>query len=147
MLIRWLSLGLLTAALAMAAAACGGADADGGITPGPDTVPPDRVVVDAPIDELETIIRESFPAQYAVRVVSGLPSGCAEFHEAAITSRSGTTIVIRVTNTMPADENIACTAIYGQHESVVELGTGDEYTSGTEYTVKVNDKQVAFTAQ
>ena len=149
MLKRWMTLVLLAAALALGASACGGDDDgdDGGVTPGPGTPSDERVVVDAPIDELEILIRESFPVQYAVRIVSGLPNGCAQFHEAAITSRSGTTIAIRVTNTMPADTTIACTAIYGQHESVVELGTGDGFTAGTEYTVRVNDKDVRFTAQ
>ena len=35
--------------------------------------------VRAPIEDVEVIIRESFPPQYAVRVVSGLPSGCTTF--------------------------------------------------------------------
>lgn len=105
----------------------------------------DRVVVDSPIDELDVLMRESMPVQYAAVITSGLPSGCAEFDKAEITGREGTTITIRVTHTMPADENTACTMIYGYQESVVELGT--DFVSGTEYTVKVNDKETTFVAQ
>ncbi len=105
----------------------------------------DRVVVDSPIDELEILMRESFPVQYAVAITSGLPSGCAIFDRAEVTGREGTSITIRVTHTMPADPNVACTMIYGMHESTVELGT--DFVSGTEYTVKVNDKETTFTAQ
>jgi hypothetical protein len=50
-----------------------------------------------------------------------------------------------VTNTHPSDPDIACTAIYGMHESTVELGT--DFASGGEYVVKVNDKELRFTAQ
>ena len=53
--------------IAALAAACNDDDAPPA-TPG-------RIIVDAPIDDLELVIRESFPPQYAVRIVSGLPSG------------------------------------------------------------------------
>ncbi len=105
----------------------------------------DRVVVDSPIEEIDILMRESFPVQYAVAITSGLPSGCAAFDKSEVTGRDGTTITIRVTHTMPADPNVACTMIYGYHESTVELGT--DFVSGTEYTVKVNDKETTFTAQ
>ena len=123
--------------IAVLAAACNDDDAPPA-TPG-------RIIVDAPIDDLELVIRESFPPQYAVRIVSGLPSGCAQFESAAITTRSETQITIRVTNTMPDEPNTVCTAIYGTKESVIELGS--EFTSGQAYTVRVNDKSVEFTAQ
>ena len=123
--------------IAALAAACNDDDAPPA-TPG-------RIIVDAPIDDLELVIRESDPPQYAIRIVSGLPSGCAEFERAAITTRSETQITIRVTNTMPDDPNVACTAIYGTKESVVELGS--EFTSGQAYTVRVNDKTLEFVAQ
>lgn len=105
----------------------------------------DRIVVDSPIEEIEILMRESFPVQYAALITSGLPSGCAVFDKAEETGRDGTTITIRVTHTMPSDPDVACTAIYGYHESTVELGT--DFVSGTEYTVKVNDKETTFTAQ
>jgi hypothetical protein len=129
---------ILVGAGAMAAS-CDDDGRDGEQTPGT------RIVVDAPIDELELIIRESFPPQYAARIVSGLPSGCAQFDEAEVTGRSGNEITIRVTNTMPDDPNVACTAIYGTKETIVELGS--DFTSGERYTVRVNDKSLEFTAQ
>ena len=128
-------------ALPMAFVACTGDS--GGSGGGGNT--DDRVVVDSPIEELEVLQRESSPVQYAVAITSGLPSGCAVFDKSEVTGREGTTITIRVTHTMPADPNTACTMIYGLHESVVELGT--DFESGTEYTVKVNDKETTFTAQ
>jgi inhibitor of cysteine peptidase len=116
-------------------------------TPSDATADPggDRVVVDAPIDEVDILVLESFPVQYDARIVSGLPSGCALFDAAEITVRTGNEITIRVTNTVPADENVACTAIYGTKETTVPLGT--DFVSGETYTVQVNDNAAQFTAQ
>lgn len=136
---------LAAGALALLAAACGDVDDasdGGGSTPAPDA---GRKIVPAPIDELEMIVRESAPPQYAVRVVSGLPNGCAEFNEAKIAGRTGTTIEIEVTNTIPSDPDLICTAIYGTHEEIIELGS--DFDSGTDYVVKVNDEELKFTAQ
>jgi hypothetical protein len=145
---RALPLLLIAGATLLLATACGDARDGGGgggiATPSP-TPGAGRTVVPAPIDKLELITRESAPPQYAVRILSGLPSGCARFNEARITGRSGTTITIDVTNTMPADNTIACTAIYGTHEAIIELGT--DFIPGTEYLVRVNDKELRFTAQ
>jgi len=105
----------------------------------------ERRVVPAPIDEIDVLVRESFPPGYTARIISGLPSGCARFHEATITNREADTIIVRVTNTIPADETIACTAIYGYHETNLDLGTN--FKSGVIYTVQVNDKSKTFTAQ
>ena len=115
-----------------------------GVTPSP-TIEPGRKIVQAPIDKLELITRESQPPQYAAHITSGLPDGCTQFHEARVTGRDGTTITIAVTNTHPSDPMIACTAIYGEHDEVVELGSA--FQRGTEYTVRVNDKDLRFTAQ
>ena len=142
--IRWLAVAAGLTALALLAAACGDdSDADNG-APAPTRTPGLRTVL-APIDELELIIRESFPPQYAVRIVSGIPSGCAAFKEAKLLGRTGDTFEIEVTNTEIDDPNAVCTAIYGTHESIVELGS--DLVSGTEYTVQVNDKSLTFTAQ
>jgi hypothetical protein len=135
---------LLAGATLVLAAACGNARHTGNATPSP-SPGAERTVVPAPIDKLEMIVRESAPPQYAVRVLSGLPSGCARFNEARVASRSGTTITVEVTNTMPSDKTIACTAIYGTHEAIVELGT--DFVPGTEYLVRVNDKELRLTAQ
>jgi len=100
----------------------------------------------APIESIDILVMESFPPQYAVQIVSGLPSGCAAFLRAEVVERSGTTIRIEVVNRMPAPHaSIACTMIYGTHESNVMLGS--DFESGETYTVEVNDKATEFTAQ
>jgi hypothetical protein len=129
-------------ALALVAAACGDDSPDE--SPGPSPTP-GRTTVDAPIDELELIIRESFPPQYAARVVSGIPSGCENFKEATLVSKDDNIFVIKVTNTRIDDPNAVCTAIYGTHESIIELGS--DLVSGEEYTIKANDRSLTFTAQ
>lgn len=129
-------LGLLLLALAVAilAAGCSPRDAEGG-----------RTIVDAPIEAIDILVRESFPPGYTAKITSGLRSGCARFHEAKITGRSGTTITVSVTNTMPSDPKTSCTAIYGYHETNLDLG--QDFVSGQTYTVRVNDKTTTFRAQ
>ena len=103
------------------------------------------VKLPAPIESIEIHIAESDPEQYFVGIVSGLPSGCAEFdsHEE---TRSGDTITITVSNREPAPGSlIACTADYRYHELNVPLGI--EFESGVEYTVNVNDMSTTFTGQ
>ena len=132
---------------------------DGGIGDTPMPVEPDGGIGDTPIDpgigdgtwlieapilEADVLIRESFPPQYAVVVVSELPNGCHQF-EGVSMERSGTEIAITVSNRVPVDPNPICTMIYGTHEEVVELGT--DFEPGVEYTVTVNDRTLSFTAQ
>lgn len=117
-------------------------------TPSPATptiaVPLDRERVLAPIDAADIIIRESFPPQYAVHVVSGLPNGCTLF-AGITTTRAGDQITISVENSVPRDKNIACTQVYGTHEETVELGS--DFTAGATYIIKVNDRTLTLTAQ
>ncbi len=98
----------------------------------------------APIDAADLIIEESNPVQYAVHITSGLPSGCHVFDHATL-SRNGTALTIEVMNRLPADARLACTAIYGTHETTVQLGS--DFARGTAYTVRVNDRTLEFTAQ
>lgn len=127
-------------AIMLAGVACIPGKSGGGNTP--DDA---RKVVDAPIDGIEILTRESFPPGYTAHITSGLPSGCAQFSQAVITGREGNTITISVTNTLPADDRIACTAIYGYHETNLDLG--QDFKSGETYTVHVNDKTKSFVAQ
>jgi hypothetical protein len=119
-------------------------------TPPPSTTPQDpgyrTQIVPAPIDNVDILVRESYPPQYAAVVTSGLPSGCAHFHSISM-ERDGTTFEITVLNQMPADgEQVACTMIYGMVENTVELGS--DLVPGTTYTVVVNGEvQETFTAQ
>jgi hypothetical protein len=103
----------------------------------------ERQVVPAPIDLVDILILESFPPQYVVHIVSGLPSGCAQFNELK-TERDGNTITITITNTMPTGD-VACTMIYGMKDHNVNLGS--DFVSGETYTVIVNGESTTFVAQ
>lgn len=137
---------------AIAGAACASATASNATpTPGPSTSPtpqptPVMETVEelAPIDSVEINIAESFPPQYFLHVVSGLPSGCAQFDRYEV-SREGDTIRVKVINRMPADKSVACTMIYGTKEHNIALGS--DFESGKTYTVIVNDVTKTFVAQ
>lgn len=132
----------LTATLSLIAIAlvgCTGADAAGD-TSGEQR----RKSVAAPIESVDVVVEQDSAANYAVRIVSGLPSGCAQFEEATVASREGNRITVSVTNTMPADPETICTMIYRTHTSHVVLG-GD-LTPGETYVVDVNGTMVEFTA-
>ena len=99
----------------------------------------------APIEEIDVLFLESDPVQHQLQITSGLPSGCAFFDRADV-ERDGTTFNVTVVNLMPAPGvDVACTMIYGYHESTVDLGSDLE--AGTEYTVNVNDETMTFVAQ
>jgi hypothetical protein len=122
-------------AIALATAACGDDKASSSGAPAPSPTP-GRIVVDAPIDEAELITRESFPPQYAVRVVVGITDGCHEF-ESVTAQRSGTTIDIIAKATTVDDPEAVCTQIYGTHEEIVELGS--DFDVGVAYTVRAGE--------
>jgi hypothetical protein len=96
--------------------------------------------VPAPIDRLEVVMRESNPAQVALKITAGLPSGCAKQGSHSV-SRSGDTVTVIVLNTIPTGNPI-CTMIYGQYDLSVDLGSN--FAPGTTYTVRVNDKTTTF---
>ena len=128
-----------------------GAPETGTVTPRPGTPAPtpdvDYPIVEelAPIESVEMRVAESYPPQYFVQVVSGLPSGCASFARAEVT-RVGNTFEITILNYMPApDSHINCTAIYGMMDHSFRLDGG--FRSGETYTVRVNDVTTTFTAQ
>lgn len=150
--------------IALASVACNSAGATGGApasatattTPAPTapaptppadddtTQAPATVEVDAPIESVEVVTLESSPAQYMLRIVSGLPGGCAQFngYESSI---DGATINVAVTNLVPFGP-VACTAIYGYHEGEVVLGNA--FAVGESYTVIVNGEVTeTFTAR
>ena len=110
----------------------------------PPPVDPGFEVVEvlAPIESVQILVLESFPEQYVVQIISGLPSGCASFSHTEV-SQDGTAIKILVYNTVPAPgELIACTEIYGMHEENVALGS--DFERGVQYTVMVNDHDAGF---
>ena len=102
--------------------------------------------VRAPIESVKINIAESFPPQYFAAIKSGLPSGCAKFNEYEV-SRDGNTVSIEVTNMQPAEgQMVACTALYGYHDSNINLGS--DFVGGETYTVVVNDSVTeTFVAQ
>jgi hypothetical protein len=104
-----------------------------------------RKQVLAPIESAEIVVRQSAPPQYAVRITSGLPSGCAEFERIDLIP-NGSVVELRVWNTLPASEKIACTMVYGTASNTVALG-GD-FASGRTYDVRINgETKVTFTAK
>ena len=94
------------------------------------------VEVPAPIEDVEVVFPEEVDGEYILKVTSGLPSGCAQFHGYEV-ERSGNHFTVDVTNQMPdPDEPIACTAIYGYHDEAIFLDGG--LVPGEAYTVTIN---------
>lgn len=98
----------------------------------------------APIESVEIRIAESFPPQYFLDVVSGLPSGCATFDRYEV-KRTGDVIEVAVWNQVAAPRDGACTAIYGTVEHAIALGS--DFRPRQSYTVHVNGVVRTFTAQ
>jgi hypothetical protein len=128
------------------------------VTPGGDTpvssddppaapatpLPAGRMLADAPIESVDVVVMESFPPQYGLHIVAGLPSGCAEKAGYDV-SRAGNRIEVSVHNSVPSDPNVVCTMIYGIYDLNVNLGS--DFVPGRTYTVDVNGTEVTFTAQ
>ena len=102
------------------------------------------VEVPAPIESVEVLIMESFPPQYAVRVVSGLRHGLVKFDHLTW-ERHGDTIRVEVFNVEPASKDVVGPPVYGTVENIIELGA--DFESGKTYTVVVNDVTETFVAQ
>ena len=110
----------------------------------PDAQDPGYPVVEelAPIEHIEVVQTSSVPPQYAVLVVSGLPSGCARYSHYELTG-DDTVVRIEVFNTVPAPgELVACTMIYGYQETSIPLGS--DFDPAASYTVEVNDMTTLF---
>lgn len=106
--------------------------------------------VEAPslVESAAIEILESFPPQYQLRVVSGMPkgSGCSRFNGYQIDRTDPTNIVVEVTHHELADEFVICTTDFPIVETTIPLGSG--FQSGVEYTVVVNEgTEVSFVAQ
>ena len=93
----------------------------------------------APIESVQILVLESYPEQFVVQIVSGIPNGCASYSHTEV-SQDGTDIYISVYNSVPAPDQlafIACAAIYGIREESVSLGS--DFERGTVFSVHVND--------
>jgi len=102
------------------------------------------VEVWAPIESIEVLILESFPPQYSVRVVSGLPNTCVVFSGYNVI-RHGDTIRVEVVNLEPADGGTSCAELYRIIEHYISIGS--DFVPGKSYTIVVNDVTEAFIAQ
>lgn len=129
---------LVISALFLLAAACGSDD-----TP-PDAEFAPRIEVLAPIDEAEVVVTGDAEPDYLLRIVSGLPNGCAKYDDTHVKT-VGDVITVTVMNTIPEDVRVICTAIYGSHERTVEL-RGLE--NATDYEIIVNSAvNLTFTTE
>ena len=107
----------------------------------------DTFVAESPIQSAEVAMLESFPPQYQLRVVSGLPkgSGCSQFNGFEVRRRESNEIEVVVTHHEVSDQLVVCTADFSIVETNVPLGSGFEL--GEEYTVRVNsDMATSFVA-
>ena len=98
----------------------------------------------APIESVEVLILESFPAQYNVSVVLGLPNACVTF-DGYFLDRAPGLVQIQVLNQQPADLEVSCAQVYSSMSLVVRLGS--DFEAGETYTVEVNDVIETFVAQ
>ena len=103
-----------------------------------------RREVRAPIVRVSLRVAESFPPQYFADVTSALPDGCTRFARFAVRRVEGT-VFVDVFNTRPTSDTVACTMLYGEHESAVPLGS--DFDSGAQYTLDVNGTRETFVAQ
>ena len=110
--------------------------------PGEDGPDYKTVEVLAPVEKLKI---EERGGEYLALITSGLPGGCARFHELGVT-RGGNLISIRITNLVPAPgADVLCAQVYSTVQHNIALGS--EFDPGTEYTVHVNDVSKTFVAQ
>lgn len=110
-------------------------------SPGPLTPPSGRRLDRAPVHEVSLAV-VSGTTRLQVRFVTGLPGGCAQYLGTTV-ERSGNTITLVPWNTMPT-ALVACTAIYGYQTHLIDLG--EQFVSGTTYTVLVGDQRQTITA-
>ena len=108
------------------------------------TVDPGLTRATAPIESVEVLVLESFPPQYVVMVVSGLPNACFSFAGYHV-NRDGTTIRVDVLNWKPTDPELACAQIFRTVETRIPLGS--DFESGQTYSVPVNGSKHSFVAQ
>lgn len=146
MINRWLvAVGGIAIVVTAAAVALAVVDSDENGNNGDGDAYP-TVLEPAPIESVELRIAESFPPQYFLAVVSGLPNSCVRL-EGYEVERDGNDVIVAVTNRVPApDAGVVCAQVYGTVESNIALGS--EFTSGETYRVFVNSKQYEeFVAQ
>ncbi len=99
------------------------------------------VIADSLVQSVEVVEMESDLVQFALRIVSGRPSGsCTQYNGYEITRTNGNRIDVRVTHHSKGDPNVICTKDFPIDETIVPLGVLEE---GVEYTVTVNGKPLS----
>ena len=96
-----------------------GSDPGGAVTVSPD----DFERVPAPIDLAELLIAPNGDGVVIVHIVAGIPSGCHSFagYDMTLIDAATGRVAVDVWNRLPvSDEPMACTAIYGIHDLVIE---------------------------
>ena len=109
---------------------------------------PHTFIAESPIESAEVVVLEGAPAQYQLRVVSGMPkgSGCSQFNGYEIRRRESNSIEVAITHHQVAASQVICTADYPVVETEAPLGP--EFEPGEEYTVVVNsDTTTSFVAR
>jgi len=104
-----------------------------------------RQKVEAPIQSASVTSTAISPGLYVLQVTAGLPNGCAKADGGYTVEYNGTAVTVKVYNTMPSPQNVACTQVYGMYDK--SIGLVGPFTSGTTYTVSVNGYSTSFTAQ
>ena len=105
---------------------------------------PGLVQVTAPVESVEVLAMESFPVQYSLVVVSGLPNACVSYSGYHF-GREDNIILVEMQNWTPANPQKACAQVYTTVETVIPLGS--EFESGQTYTVMAGDITETFVAQ
>ena len=103
-------------------------------TPAPTPAAPDTIEVDAPVESVKVVVSDTDPRRFTLQIVSGLPSGCAQFNGYE-TTIEGNNVVVSVTNLVLVGP-VACTTDYRYQQG--EIALGDGFTVGQLYRVIVN---------
>jgi hypothetical protein len=135
----------LVARLAVVAAVAGSAACSDGDLGATVALADGRRQAVAPIESAEIVVRESSPPQYAVKITSGLPNGCAKFDRIDVVP-NGNAVDLKVWNTLPIEKTITCTMVYGTTSNTVNLG--GHFERGRTYDVRINgETKATFTAK
>ncbi len=110
----------------------------------------ETVLAPAPMEFVELIEDADNPGFFLLQVTSGLPNGCASFHDWSVDQTGELELTLSVLNRVPApDQLIACTEIYGLVEHTIPLGSAQDNLDACEvYTVRWqsrgNDESLKF---
>lgn len=113
-------IGAIVVFLAVVAALLSGADDNNG---GTSVSRDDFQLEPAPIDVAELLLSPNADGVVVVHIVAGLPSGCHSYdgYDIELVDPSAGRVTIEVWNRFPvSDEPLACTAIYGMHDLIIE---------------------------